>query len=288
MGLGIHEVELLDQLISTRRIQSACSLGRPALILEESMEARHRVSQSDREPERDRDGFPYWESFLQNRGVTQVASIDQSDYEGASHRHDLNLPIPKPWKGKWQLVVDPGTSEHIHNFPQAVQNLKDLACPGGWILGVWPAEGMCGHGFFQISPEYVFRTFSGRGGFAKVKVWLVTGQRRRDIVPIRDPSVSGGRTLSPGRPAAMLFLVRKKKSLPGKNPVSVQQSDYVASWRQPARNQKTTPPKPSTVWLRRIFGKVGFARLYALRERWRSRLHGHRTRAVSPWPPARL
>lgn len=288
MGLGIHEVELLDQLLTTCRIRSACSLGRPALILEQSMEARHRVSESDREPERDQDGFPYWESFLRNRGVKQIASIDQSDYEGASHRHDLNLPIPKPWRGKWQLVVDPGTSEHIHNFPRAVQNLKDLACPGGWILGVWPAEGMCGHGFFQVSPEYVFRTFSDHDGFKNLKAWFLTGNRRRDIVPVRDPSVSGGRTLSPGRPAAMLFLARKKKSFPPTHRTSVQQSDYVASWSQPARNQKTAPPKPTTVWLRKIFGKVGFARLYALRERWRSRLQSGTNRAVSQWPPPRL
>ena len=288
MGLGVPELVLLDRLIRTRKIRSACSLGRPVLMLESKQEEKFLGQNCPEGWPRDRDEYPYWEPFLKRRGVVRIASVDQNLYEGATLRHDLNFPVPRGWRGKWQLVVDPGTSEHVHNFFQAVQNLKDLAARGGWILGVWPAEGMCGHGFFQISPEYVFRNFSPAEGFSHLRVWFLTGGSRAGIFPVEDPAVRARRTLSPGRPAQLLFLARKKSTVLAPRRAAVQQSDYAACWVGAARRQSSPAPKPVTRWIRSILGRKGYARLYAIRERWGRGRSGWRRRAVAAWPPPDL
>lgn len=47
-----------------------------------------------------------------------IDSMDTSDYEGATIVHDLNVPVPDSLKGKFDVIFDSGTMEHIFNVPQ--------------------------------------------------------------------------------------------------------------------------------------------------------------------------
>src|ERR1700761_8004235 len=61
--------------------------------------------------------------FAECLHAREIKSLDYSSYEGADVLHDLNKPIPDSWYGKYDVVIEAGTLEHIFNFPVAVANL---------------------------------------------------------------------------------------------------------------------------------------------------------------------
>lgn len=107
----------------------------------------------------------YAEPFFEALGATQVDSLDFSDFEGAKFVHDLNLPIPVGMKGKFDVVYDGGTLEHVFNFPNALRNAMELLRPGGRLFIQNCANNLCGHGFYQFSPELFYRALSPENGF---------------------------------------------------------------------------------------------------------------------------
>jgi hypothetical protein len=64
----------------------------------------------------------YAEEFFRLLGAQSVESIDASEYEGATHVHDMNLPVPRELLGRFSVVHDGGTLEHVFNVPQALKN----------------------------------------------------------------------------------------------------------------------------------------------------------------------
>lgn len=109
--------------------------------------------------------MPFAEGLLEGLGSKNPHSIDASHYEGATHIADMNLPLPDDLAGKYSLVVDGGTLEHVFNFPQASKNIGRLLKVGGHIVSVTPCNNFLGHGFYQFSPELFHRVFSRENGF---------------------------------------------------------------------------------------------------------------------------
>jgi len=110
---------------------------------------------------------PFGEPFLEACGFRTVRSLDFSDYEGADIVHDLNLPLPAKLEALSSFVYDGGTIEHVFDVAQALQNVMKLTKLGGTILLSSPANGQCGHGFYQFSPELFYRVLEANG-FADV------------------------------------------------------------------------------------------------------------------------
>ncbi|MFM6220879.1 MAG: hypothetical protein ACKPDM_11010, partial [Dolichospermum sp.] len=73
----------------------------------------------------------YAETFLRYIGANIADSFDYSDYEGATHIHDMNLSIPDIYKDKYNVVIDGGALEHIFNFPVAIKNCMEMVKVGG-------------------------------------------------------------------------------------------------------------------------------------------------------------
>ena len=107
----------------------------------------------------------YGEPFFEALGATQVDSLDNTDFEGAKFIHDLNQPIPNDWKEQFDVVYDGGTLEHVFNFPAALRNAMELLRPGGRLFIHTCANNVCGHGFYQFSPELFYRALSRENGF---------------------------------------------------------------------------------------------------------------------------
>lgn len=292
MGLAVPEIELLDRLIRTARIRSVLALGRPALMLPDRASELRWLGASVPDENRDADGFPYWEPFLKRLEVEKWESLDFSFYEKAGLVHDLNLPVPVEWHGSWDLVIDPGTCEHVWNFTQAVENAVKLVRPGGWIYFDSPCEGMAGHGFYQISPEFFYRTFSPDRGFSVCEVWLNRPCGSRRIYHVRDSRKAGERNPSPQKPSLLFCLTRKSEhSISAPPPV---QSDYQAKFAHEPRKGPAGPAGPawSGRWknrLRSVFGKKTWAKLVVAKQRLknilRPGLDPSHYRAVTRWPP---
>jgi hypothetical protein len=110
---------------------------------------------------------------------------------------------------------------------------------GGRVFLANPANNLCGHGFFQFSPELMFRTFSAPHGFAVERIALMEAQfpgvelvPRRGLYDVNDPAELGSRvTLVSRHPVMLVVHARKLSHLSDPLRVAPQQSDYVEMWR---------------------------------------------------------
>lgn len=108
----------------------------------------------------------YADSFLKTfLNAKNVQSIDVSPHEDADIIHDMNYPVDCALHGKYDVVIDGGSLEHIFNFPCTIKNCMSLVKEGGSIFIFTVCNNHSGHGFYQFSPELFFRTFSKEYGF---------------------------------------------------------------------------------------------------------------------------
>jgi SAM-dependent methyltransferase len=219
--------------------------------------------------------------------VRALHALDVSDYEGADLLHDLNHPAPSSLDQRFDAVVDGGSLEHVFNFPVALANVMRLTKAHGRVFVSLPANNLCGHGFYQVSPELVFRAFGERQGFALRGVWLVetsfpgvelTSARR--VVEVADPDQVAERVgLVTRRPVMLLASAEKLRHIPEPFAAAPQQSDYVARWREHRRHG---PAVRSPGVVTRLLPRTLRLRLRGHRQRLRFSLRNQRFyRAVS-------
>lgn len=187
----------------------------------------------------------YAEEFLKTLGAGDVVSFDASDYEGASIVHDFNDPIPDEYKGRFSVVLDGGTLEHVFNFPTAIRNCMEMVEIGGYFLGITPANNHFGHGFYQFSPELFFRIFSPAHGFRLEKMAAFEETPGSSWYEIVDPAAVGERVLLVNDQPTLLLIVAKKISDEKFNPPTPQQSDYRAAWK--SKNGLIADAEASTI-----------------------------------------
>jgi SAM-dependent methyltransferase len=124
-------------------------------------------------------------AFFEMLGVTSVRAMDCSDFEGAEILWDLNTPVPQELTGRFDLIVDGGTIEHIFDIRQAFMNIGRLLCPGGRIVHFTPANNYVNHGFYQCSPT-LFSDYYSTNGFADVRTFVAEETLRRDELAMLD------------------------------------------------------------------------------------------------------
>jgi hypothetical protein len=238
MGFDVQGIRFL---LAARRtgvsFERTATLGRQELFIgpsyfRETLQA-YGVPNSEAEGQRLlTEAGGYADSLLRFLGGRQIRSIDASSYEGADIVHDMNLPIPETLRSAFSAVIDGGTLEHVFNFPVAIKNCMEMVELGGHLLLITPANNFMGHGFYQFSPELLFRLLSSENGFRVERAIFsetVPGSRWYEIV---DPERARRRVeLTNSRPAYLLFQARKVSQIP----VLVrapQQSDYTVLWGQ--------------------------------------------------------
>ena len=124
-------------------------------------------------------------------------------------------------------------------MPQALENCAAMCSVGGHVVMVGPANNMCGHGFFQFSPELFFRSFCEANGFFDTQVVLMEyGIRNRDFEVI-DPAIRKERLEFVNSSLVVLVGIARKQY--HKVPLWSswpQQSDYVIYWEEAAKANK--------------------------------------------------
>jgi len=177
----------------------------------------------------------YCEEYLRWMGAEQVDSMDASDYEKATLIQDLNESLTPDIPRDYSLVIDGGTLEHVYHFPQAIQNVKNLIAVGGSFISVTTANNFLGHGFYQFSPELIYRVFGKETGF-EVRALFLRELSVRAIINqtgwhlVRDPEKIFKRaTLVNESPTYIVFHVQKVKDVENP-PFLFQQSDYSNRW----------------------------------------------------------
>jgi hypothetical protein len=91
------------------------------------------------------------------------ASIDIDGSPG-SIPLDLNYDsIPDEHAGKYQLVTNFGTTEHVANQLNAFKIIHDLTAVGGIMIHDLPAQGMINHGLVNYNPKFFWMLARSNG-----------------------------------------------------------------------------------------------------------------------------
>jgi hypothetical protein len=184
----------------------------------------------------------FGEAFFAALGAAAIESVDVSPYEGATILHNMNHPVPSELHQRFTVVHDGGTIEHVFNAVQAFKNCMAMVRVGGHFTQVNAANNFAGHGFWQFSPELIFRMFSPANGFQVEAVLM------HEVVPggrwyvVADPdSVRWRVELCNSDPTYILTIARRIASVPifAEAPY---QSDYVSMWDRTLNAQPEPPP----------------------------------------------
>jgi len=262
MGLTATDIDLLLDLRRRKQtIASIATIGSLSLYLHPPQLSRLRGIIADSRALAEYRWGDTADAILRDiTGATQVTSIDMSDYQGSSIVHDMNRPL---WEsrpdlaGQFDLVIDGGTLEHVFNFPVAVRNLMFLVREGGHILTANPANNLCGHGFYQFTPELMHRLYAPSNGF-RVDHVLLTESRHMSVemdprprsFRVVDPASLGRRILFRNRWPVMIRTLAERIGAEPAAGLDVQQSDYVMAWSGSGRPATRKGPK---AWLRKVF-----------------------------------
>jgi len=216
MGIGKHENNFLKYSAKKKYFNKTITIGRQQIFDSKSYNRYNNIPQ-------------YCEIIFQRFfQATDVDSIDNSDYEGATIIHNLNLPIPQHLVGVYDTVYDGGALEHIYNVSQAIENVSKMLRPGGVVIHCVPANNQCGHGFYQFSPELFFSAYSVANGFVNCEIYLAKVTNIKNWYKVTAPSDIVRNTIRSSSEIQMLIRAEKKEN---KLSLDVQQSDYLYQWK---------------------------------------------------------
>jgi hypothetical protein len=223
MGIDIHGLNFLRYAGPRGAFGATVMIGRQSIYLSDT-ELRRRL-RCDIQSVKDK----YAEKLLIHEfGASSVDSIDFSPYEGANLIHNFNNPVPESIHRKYDTIIDFGTLEHVFSVNQALRNCSLMGAPGAQILHVLPANNMCGHGFWQFSPEMFFSLYTEANGYAETEVFLADVLKPDTWFAVSRPS--DGHRIMFGSRNEVYILVRAVLKTAEFSHDTVQQSDYVTVW----------------------------------------------------------
>ena len=157
-----------EQILAAGCRGRALSAGYPDLLVQ-FKDAPIRADTKDRQ-EHHGWAHPMADSVAAFAGIgLALEVIDREPLQGCERVVDLN----ENWMnetlrnrdlGQYDLVIDPGTSEHCFNIPQALVNLADAVKVGGVISQALPMA-MFNHGYWNVNPVALI-DFYELNGFA--------------------------------------------------------------------------------------------------------------------------
>lgn len=122
---------------------------------------------------------------------------------------DLNFEsVPAEHKGKYGLVTNHGTSEHILNQYNVFKSMHDLARVGALFVHAVPFTVHLEHGFFNYQPNF-FRALARYNGYETLGVWVGPDWQIPSFIPW-DPALLDYLTLS-AKTTHLLVVAHRKK-----------------------------------------------------------------------------
>jgi SAM-dependent methyltransferase len=222
-------------------------------------------------------------AFFGRIGFEKIASLDASDFEGASIFFDLNLPdTPPNIAGTFDLIFDGGTLEHVFHLPNALRNVANLLKPGGVIVHVSPVHNFFDHGFYCFNPT-LFADFYRANRFESLTCQLIRFNADGDVnraervflLPPQEHVKLLARTGSLNDRSHVLFFAARK-TIESDGAVIPQQSAYAEIWSGTMPDEGKRGEKRRLAKVVRKLAKKN-NRLFAIYSRLEARL---RARAV--------
>ena len=187
------------------------------------------------------------EPLFRLMGAKNVRSLDVSSYEQATDIHDLNEPLPASLMKMFSMVCDGGAIEHVFDAAQAFKNGMEMVRVGGHFVQVNVANNFMGHGFWQFSPELIYRMFSAENGFNIKGVFLREVTHDGLWYKVADPLTFHTRIELCNNAPTYICTIAKRISDVEIFSRPPQQSDYSDAWRQ-----AVSGPMPQGFSIRRL------------------------------------
>lgn len=114
--------------------------------------------------------------FFEALGIEEMLSLDIA---GSEHTpdfiHDLNNPLPEKYMDRFNLIVDPGTMEHIFDIKSGLANIVHALKVGGTVIQQVPIYSYNG-GYYNFNP-ILLNDFYAANGFADIKMFIIMWDR---------------------------------------------------------------------------------------------------------------
>lgn len=164
-----------------------------------------------------------------------VETLDISPYQGAGILHDLGRPVPEALHGRFDLIYDGGTTEHIFNLPTAFANIARMLRPGGVFVTANLMNGGPTHGLYQFSPELVWSYWKRALGWEVLacRALPVQDAERHPPFDLPDTGAEGRRPRilqALPRGWTFLFAAVRKTGEPPEGELRAFQGDYLSRW----------------------------------------------------------
>jgi hypothetical protein len=121
-------------------------------------------------------GWVNSKTFFDAFGWSDVTSID---VPGSEYKpdiiHDLNNQIPDNLADRFNLIVDPGTIEHVFDVKTCLSNVVNMLKVGGVVAHLVPIYSYNG-GYYSINPN-VLNDFYAANGFCDIKSYVIMWDR---------------------------------------------------------------------------------------------------------------
>ena len=239
MGISFHEYKFLEHIFDSNEFGNVLTLGKQEIILDPFDKIRLNLGNNSYINDQYIDRL-----LINNFNAKAVKSIDNSKFEGADIITDMNKPIENI-NEKFDTIIDFGTSEHIFNVTQNLNNISKLCKVGGTILHSLPANNNCGHGFWQFSPELFFSLYSDANGFSDTEIFIFNTHNKYEWWKVNKQKAGDRLELSSEVPLYIAVKTSKKFYV---DSIIVQQSDYVERWNDKIELNKKNKNNVSIIW----------------------------------------
>ena len=141
---------------------------------------------------------------------------------------DLNYDsVPSEQIGKYDLVTNFGTTEHVANQLNAFKLIHDLTRHGGLMMHQLPAQGMLNHGLVNYNLKFFWMLGRSNGykfvraNFHQSSHFYGLPQDLQDFLDLSDPSGAQNRRTFKFADAALSVVLEKSFDIPFVSPIDV-------------------------------------------------------------------
>lgn len=160
--------------------------------------------------------YVHAKTFFEMLGIKEYFDIDKFEIDSPQILHDLNTPIPGELRGKFNLIIDSGTMEHIFDVRQVLENVVSMCRVSGWVIHIAPASNFMDHGFYSFSPCF-FYDFYQANGFDEFTCYIlqINPDNMREASPYFEYhyGMNLRELIDPQRKALTFFAARKTRDV---------------------------------------------------------------------------
>ena len=196
-------------------------------------------------------------TFFELLGFSKLDSIDFSNYQGGSILHDLNEDVPHSLHGRYDWIIDAGTSEHIFALPKVLENYNKTLKTGGRIIHFLPSTNHVDHGFYMFSPSLFFDYYSANKWEIEccyfVKKASLPFMNKRKLYEYV-PGALGGYSRHLKGAWEVFFVAQKTARSTFDSPV--QQGRYVGMWNASSKKDSATNETNNKTYLHKRISRL--------------------------------